>query len=255
MKFSYLCFNLGLLILGTMFSAMIINIYWVTKQWNDIISNLGDTSLSRTLMSLHFAAGICAMILYPLQKILVNFKFHKHTIIQYVIHGPCGLILFICGLLVSLGGIIYILTHRTVGGIFMDITFAIYGTLIFCISVSGLIIAIWLCRIAPDNKNTKFLHYIIGNMYGTLIFSSLFYRILYTYARLFGYPVPSNSTPITFYQRPLDRLFQIAFFTLPLIVVSIYNIMIYKKYKRLAITFTWMLILFMIVTIIIAFIV
>lgn len=266
MKPLHILCNLGFLILGVLFSLDIINIYWVNNDWHKNIINLGNTRLGRNLMSTHFFGGIFCMFFYTLQKIIVEFGCIKHKIVKYVIHIPIGILLFVCAMITSICGFAYIITQNTIGGLFMDISFAIYGLLLFFTSLYGLMISYQLhtfdanfddifdINIKIYYKKLKFTHYAINNIYGALIFSSLFYRILYIYSGLFGYSIPSNITPSTYYERPLDRSFQVLFYVIPIIFTTCYNIMIYNNTKNIAIIFRTIMILAIIVTIVALFI-
>ena len=225
--------NAGFLILGLVFSSVIIQNYWIRNDWNKNIYGLGSDKI---LMNLHFVGGILAMILYPIQRMIVSLK---------IIHILIGVILYLCGIMSSIGGITFIVTHHTIGGQFMDISFAIYGALMFFISLYGFIVSIWLCTTYDD---IKYIHYNINNIYGALIYSSLFYRVLYTYAKIFNYPIPTNSTP-NYYKRPLDQTFQVLFYTIPLFMILIYNYVVYKRLDGLRTSLKCLMTLAMAITI------
>jgi len=80
----------------------------------------------------------------------------------------------------------------------------------------------------------KKFHSIINDIYCSLVYGSLLYRIFYVYAAWCGYTIPFNNKNLTeLYTRPLDRIFQVSFYVLPIVIIIIYNKIYYTKNKCL----------------------
>ena len=248
-----------------MFSYDIINTYWIKDDWSKTIPNLGDTRMSKVMMNIHFVGGIFCMILFPVQKIIALIGFVKNPIVMYGFHIPVGMLLFLFGMVTAVCGITYVGIHGTIGGTFMDVNFVIYGYVVFIASFAGFVVSMIFAVV----RGSKFFHGSVVNIYGVLIFSSFFYRVLYTYAKIIGYDIPTNSTP-SGYVRPLDESFQVLFYGVPLLGVIIYIILGLKHkriksdsmelresdyiYKKIQIGFEFILSLFILITIILVFI-
>ena len=248
-----LCY-LGLLTLSVSFSISIINTYWIKNLWDTNIPNLNMTLEARKLMDVHFISGIFCMLFYILQRIIVSLKFLKYNFVQYAIHIPIGFLLYIFGMITGVCGLEYIIKYSTIGGVFMNIAFGIYGSLLFHISLIGLIVSYLVVAKYPCRCNPRILHYQINNIFGALIFSSLFYRILYMYAKWFGYSVPTNSTPASYYNRELDQKFQLSFYIIPVSLTALYGIFKYNKFKKAKEIFQYIMLLIIIITIVLSFI-
>lgn len=59
-------------------------------------------------------------------------------------------------------------------------------------------------------REYKNLHFVLSSLMGAQIYSSLFYRLLYTYSQLARMPLPTT------YQRPIDIIFGVLFIAIPI---------------------------------------
>lgn len=201
-------------ILIILFSYKIIYIYFIDNNWNYIIKNLGDTCTKRSLMYIHFVGGIILMLLYPLQILIKKYK---------NIHMLLGIVMSSIGVISSLFGTTYILIYGTIGGLIMSTSFCIYGLFISVFSILAGVLGFIHKKTkkkSDDNIiNVKKVHKLFGYIYGSLIYSSLFYRIYYRISNELGYSIPYTNE---FYNRPLDIFFQISFYVVPMMLVTLY---------------------------------
>ena len=121
----------------------------------------------------------------------------------------------------------------TIGGFIMSMSFSIYGSLIFAFSIVNIIVGIMIKNIYEQGHFNLFglgitkekkswikkIHKLIGYIFGSLIYSSLFYRIYYILSHYFGYPIPRTEE---MYHRPLDLFFQLSFYVIPSAISILY---------------------------------
>lgn len=94
-------------------------------RWNKTLPNLyQENSLSATSgIGIHFAAGGTLLLLGSIQlidRVRVNFP---------SVHRFLGKVYIVSSLLAAVGGLLFIFTRGTVGGLMMDIGFSFYGIL------------------------------------------------------------------------------------------------------------------------------
>lgn len=169
-----------------------------------ILSSIGNLYLPAFGMYLHFISGFCLIILSNFQ-LLPLFEY----ILYRRLHKIFGTINIIFCISLSLGGLIFIFSNSTSGGINMSIAFSCYGILLLVVTM------ITYIYIRYKNKEK---HIEWGLRLYALIMSSLFYRILYLISFIFGYTITSSQD----FKRPLDMCFDWLFFILPLIIIEIY---------------------------------
>lgn len=167
MNYFNLAINLGLLAGAIFFSYTIIRINWAGP-----------------LINTHYVSGMYCTILYPIKKIL------PESVWVNILTGS----LFIGGIVTSVCGLVYVGVKAMPE--FMAVSFAIYGYILFAISFTGFITTISLFYF--EHLKSMYAHII--NIFGVLVFSSLFYRILYLYAKISGYDIPTNSTPVNHFK-------------------------------------------------------
>lgn len=222
-------FNILLLTLSLPFVYHLVIEYLVNENWSIIIPSLRNNIMSRNLLIGHMITGILGMILFPLQRLIAGTKYIK-------IHRFLGIFLIIDGFAISLFGLSYIIYAGTIGGVFMSVAFWVYG---FCLYISCIAVAyfaherfkyyeIFDYDILVDHSLINDHHRLSTNIFGALIYSSLFYYILYNYAIKMNYSLPITEA---MYERPLDRGFQTIFFVIPVILTLIWHYL--PKYHQL----------------------
>ncbi len=220
------------------FTFPVINNYIIHNNWNETIPNLGDNLTQRFLILSHILLGIISMIIYPLQKLLNKNNHIRH----YFIGG----FLVIISIITSIMGNLYIFLYGTIGGVWMSVSFSFGGILFFILSIA-VPISGYMHKKSLFNatnldyfgnlydhdrqKTTKKFHLLIINLFGAYIYASLFYRQLYFQAYIFGYSSSNPPNPSD-YERPLDRSFQILFYVLPLLFMSIYTF-VNRNFQRM----------------------
>lgn len=101
------------------------------ERWNEILPGLYDQNTARatTGIGLHFATGGIILILGSIQLIdAVRLRY-------LAFHRWVGRIYILASILVSLGGLTFIIVKGTIGGIVMDIGFGLYGILMLLAAV------------------------------------------------------------------------------------------------------------------------
>lgn len=235
---------ISLYILIAILTYNIIINYFVRHDWNYNIHHLGDEYIRRCLMSTHYIGGIVLMLFYPLQIMIRKKSLNIHILL--------GIILVLISIVTSLAGMIYIVMYGTIGGPIMSVSFFVLGMLLLCFSILTILTnginknnlnINTIDQLNYDNidleqyKDNKY-HKKIIILYGSLIYSSLFYRVLYIISLKFGYDIPLTKE---LYNRPLDIFFQLGFFTIPLGLAVLY---IYVKQLRDAIKYLSFYIIF-----------
>jgi len=207
--------------------------YVIGNDWNVVIPQLGSNLGKRVLMLSHILPGILCMIIYPLQRLLDQTNHTRHYLI--------GTFLIFFSFLASIFGNLYIFLYGTIGGLFMSISFSVGGFLLM-ISAIGVVVSGYLYRkknihisemsyidlsdidFDPQSRTQmKNIHLFLVNMFGAMVYSSLFYRQLYFNAYIFGYP-SSHPPTVADYERPLDRTFQIIYYVLPIFFMLLYSL-------------------------------
>lgn len=103
------------------------------QRWNDgFLPGLFDPEqwMATFGIGLHFTTGAVLMLLIPLQLITPLRRAHP------AIHRWSGRVSVTAALLTGLGGLVYIASKGTIGGVPMSIGFAIYGALIVLASIN-----------------------------------------------------------------------------------------------------------------------
>lgn len=228
-----------LFLFTVMFSLNVFQ-YLINNNWGMLIPNLGSTTIGKMLMGIHFISGLFCMLGYPIQKLL---KLHDCM----CLHISIGIILNFCAFITGVLGTLYIIVHGTIGGLCMDIGFAIYGILVIFWSIISCIVSFKLIKYTDkiniptlsiqiydfnDRKFLKKFHYHMSNIYAALIYGSFFYRLLYVTSKFCGYLVPDKDH-IERYFRPLDQFFQFAFYLIPLLCMILYGLCVHYKYIKL----------------------
>lgn len=242
-----------LLLISVMFSLYIIITYWVNNKWNETFDKSDDVYLKKILMSIHYICGMYCMIMFCVQKLIVGMKVHKHNTVG-LIHASLGVTIYMASIIMALCGISYIYIYNTIGGIFMSFSFCIYGLLMIFVTMMCILLACDISTKHPilQDRTSKFInayladnatiheknirlktlikqHHIFNNIYGSLLFGALFYRVLYIYAANMQYPLPTNHND---YNRTIDLIFLTGFF-IPSIAISIYSLFSHKRFKIL----------------------
>jgi len=227
-------FNLLALLVLTILFASKVWLYLIEGQWNRLIQGLGSDLFSRVLMGIHFIGGLTMMTVYPIQKALMLLGSDKPLIrLTHKLNGISGIA---AGLITGIFGSAYILYHGTIGGLWMDIGFGIYGVLVFAVSFTLALISAEM-HSNSDYEALRFykqLHQYFTSLFGALTYASLFYRIQYIFAnKIVGYEMP-NQCPVqpVCYERPLDRVFIFTFWIIPIVLQSAYAGLLYYKCKR-----------------------
>lgn len=118
---------LSALLFGLYIVLFYLHAYWAgaLTRWNEGASEFYavDTPLATAGIGLHFAAGAVILFLGSIQLIE---RIRTHYL---PIHRWLGRLYVLLSLLTAIGGLTFILLHGTIGGIVMDIGFALYGVL------------------------------------------------------------------------------------------------------------------------------
>lgn len=173
-----------------------------SKKTNNILPNLGNLYIPAFGMYLHFWAGCFVLILGLIVILPISRKY-------IIVHRILGNMYVISCVLTSIGGNIFIYTTGTVGGINMDISFSIYGWLLFFCAIITYVQA--RRKIINSHKAWAIRLWALG-------LSSLFYRVSYTVLGICGYSLNSTKD----FMRPLDMILDWWFFVVPLIIAEIY---------------------------------
>ena len=102
-----------------------------TNRWNEVLPGLyeKDSVATTSGIGLHFATGGIILLLGSIQLInVVRVRFPA-------LHRWIGRIYIVSSLLTAVGGLTFILLKGTIGGIMMDIGFALYGVLMFLAAI------------------------------------------------------------------------------------------------------------------------
>ena len=205
--FFYICWCI-LMIFGLLFTINIVS--YITSQpptWPNrtqgILTSIGNLYLPAFGMYLHFLSGFFLMIFSNFQLLpIFEYKYYR------LLHKVFGTInVFFC-LTLSLGGLTFISSNGTSGGLNMSLAFSCYGVLLLIMSI------VTYVYIRYRNKQ-KHIEWAI-RLYA-LIMSSLFYRILYLIAFVCGYRISSAQD----FKRPLDMCFDWMFFIMPLCLAEL----------------------------------
>lgn len=97
------------------------------ERWNQVLPRLYEqgTTTATTGIGMHFAAGGIILVLGSIQLIdSVRIRFPA-------LHRWIGRIYVLASLLAAVGGLAFIAVKGTIGGLVMDIGFALYGILMF----------------------------------------------------------------------------------------------------------------------------
>ena len=119
----------GLYILAFYFVALI---QGNTLQWNEVLPDIYDekTQSATIGIGVHFAAGGIVLILGCIQLV-------KAVRINYpLLHRIIGRIYVFASVAAAIGGLVFIFTKGTIGGLIMDIGFTGYGILTFIAAIA-----------------------------------------------------------------------------------------------------------------------
>ena len=124
----------GLYILAFYFIALI---QGNTSQWNEVLPDIYDkeSTIATMGIGIHFAAGGIILILGCIQ--LVNSVREKYLLLHRII----GRLYVIASIAAAVGGLVFIFTKGTIGGLIMDIGFAGYGILTFTTAIATIYFA------------------------------------------------------------------------------------------------------------------
>ena len=252
----------------------VVSNYFIHHGWNDIIIGLGASYGQRALIQTHLLGGIYAMLMYPVQTFLPR-KIYIHiatgvTICLAMISSAASGIIYIF-MYGTIGGTIMSMCFGVDGFITFGLGMGIIMiNLLYRKAIQTVISAPVTEQDDISSVNTvsssvssedppssdldnvtpllnltestrivdkyKKLHKILISLFGGMVYASLLYRILYLYAYLFGYDTPTTHD---MYNRPLDIIYQFAFFVLPLIIM-----MIYARVKKIRIPMKIILVTF-----------
>lgn len=194
--FKHIWYSYSVLFIAYILIEYVINPFGVWKLFPDI----NDKIISKISLYTHFICGTIIMIIGPFQflDITHRLKIHKYIGISYLI--SC--------ILCAIGGLIFISTRGTVGGIYMSIPFAVYGLLMF---VYPIITYYYIYKKDYRNHNKWAIRlFLLGN-------GSMLYRMLYIIACKFFV----KCFPVTF-KSIMDYTFDWLFFVIPMICAEIY---------------------------------
>jgi len=177
------------------------------SRWNIVLDDLYNTEFmwASIGIGIHFVAGIVLLILGPFQFIssLRNAKPYIHRMV--------GKIYVFFAILTSTGGLIYIFSHGTLGGFWMNLGFGFYGVLLLGASLFTWYFAVQ--RSIERHRRWALRLFVLG-------LSSWLYRVEYA---LWGYfmdgLVGHNSGT---WDGPLDYVMHFFFYIPTLILCEIY---------------------------------
>lgn len=103
------------------------------ERWNKVLPNLYEKGalVATSGIGLHFAAGGVILILGSIQLIGAVRKHFP------ALHRWLGRVYVIASLLTALGGLIFIFSKGTIGGLVMDIGFSLYGLLMLVAAIEA----------------------------------------------------------------------------------------------------------------------
>lgn len=103
-----------------------------TSQWNEMLPGIydEDTRTATVGIGIHFVAGGVILILGCIQ--FVEGIRNRHP----VVHRTLGRLYVLASLAASIGGLVFIVSKGTIGGLIMDVGFAGYGVLTFIAATS-----------------------------------------------------------------------------------------------------------------------
>lgn len=189
------------------------------EKWNEILPGLYQPgSRSTEGIGLHFATGGIILLLGSIQLIeAIRTRYSAF-------HRWVGRIYVACSLLAAIGGLFFIAVKGTIGGIVMDIGFALYGILMF-------ICAIETIRHARAGRVEKHRAWAL-RLYALAIGSWL-YRMDYGFWLLLTDGVGHANN----FSGPFDKIMAF-FFYLPNLLVA--EIFIRSRKRRLSPVLNWL---------------
>ncbi|WP_111670173.1 DUF2306 domain-containing protein [Algoriphagus litoralis] len=174
-------------------------------RWNNTLPNLyqENSPAATTGIGIHFAAGGILLVLGSIQlidKVRVTFPF---------LHRLLGKIYIGSSLLAALGGLVFIFVRGTVGGLTMDIGFALYGFLM------GLA-AVFTYLHASKGRFAKHRHWAL-RLYALAI-GSWIYRMDYGFWTILTGGLGRGAN----FSGPFDQVMDFFFYVPNLIIVELY---------------------------------
>lgn len=213
-----------------LFGGYILTFYFValiqgnTNQWNEVLPDIYDEQASSATMGigLHFAAGGIILILGCIQLI-------KSVRIKYPsIHRLIGRVYVLASIAAAIGGLIFIFTKGTIGGLIMDIGFTGYGVLTFIAAIA----TIYFARA----KNFE-LHRAWAIRLFALAIGSWLYRMGYGFWFMVTDRLGHNSDFTGLFDYFMDFFFYLPNLLVAEIFIGRYEVLKSKAAKILAIVF------------------
>ncbi len=165
--------------------------------FNRVLSNLHvpDQLLANFSIALHLFGGAVISIIGPLQLIpAIRAK-------ALPFHRMLGRIYVITAMVISVAGMIFIVTRGAVGGIYMDVGFALYGFLLFTCAVQT-----WRFAMAKQMRT----HRRWAIRLFALGMASWLYRVEYGFWGLINGGMPGHESGT--FQGPFDIFMDFAFY-------------------------------------------
>lgn len=175
--------------------------------FNRVLNNLHvpDQLLANFSIALHLFGGAVISIIGPLQLIPAI----REKALPF--HRMLGRTYVITAMVISVAGMIFILTRGAVGGIYMDVGFALYGFLLFSCAVQT-----WRFAMAKQMK----AHRRWAIRLFALGMASWLYRVEYGFWGLVNDGLPGHESGT--FQGPFDIFMDFAFYIPTLMAVELY---------------------------------
>lgn len=155
-------------------------------------------------ISIHMVFGALITLLAPIQVVLG----WKRSWLK--VHRIFGYVFVISSIGTSIAGLLYIFSHGSIGGMVMNVAFAIYGILMLLFSLLTI-------HFARQHDLVKHEEYAMRLF--VLAVGSWFYRACYG-AWFYTFKVHVLTTPD--FRGPFDYFMDFAFFVIPLLLIEVY---------------------------------
>lgn len=175
--------------------------------WNRVLSNLhvSEQLVANFSIALHLFGGAVISLIGPLQLI----PFIREKALPF--HRIMGKTYVMTAMVISISGMIFILTRGTVGGIYMDLGFSLYGILMF-----GCAVQTW--RFAMTKQRQIHRRWAIRLF--ALGMASWLYRVEYGFWGFINGGLPGHESGT--FQGPFDIFMDFAFYIPTLMAVEAY---------------------------------
>lgn len=201
-------------------------------------------SVTNVLEIIYAVSIIVCMMTYIIQKLLVINKWVTN------IHIGIGILAHVAILNAGISGMAYVIKYFDNKQIVAFIAFGLYNLcLIMCCVLTLYFMYIYLMSDTINTMKTIYMkksgsriHYCMSNYYGILVYAPYIYKLQYTITKIFE--------PRVY----LVLFFYFSCFTIPILCTSIYNIIIYYRYK-IRYIFEILLLIILIVSLIVSFII